>query len=53
MFDIGGQEDLDSRVARCIFACRIPFDVFRSPYWNEVLTVDSKPKRCKATIMRS
>eukprot|EP01018_Ginkgo_biloba_P023395 Gb_41608 [translate_table: standard] len=37
MMDVGGREDVDSRVARCIYACGISFNVVRSPYWQDMV----------------
>eukprot|EP01018_Ginkgo_biloba_P032553 Gb_29675 [translate_table: standard] len=37
MMDIGGREDVDSRVARCIYACGISFNVVRSPYSQDMV----------------
>eukprot|EP01018_Ginkgo_biloba_P004698 Gb_23227 [translate_table: standard] len=37
MMDVGGREDIDSRVARCIYTCSISFNVVRSPYWQDMV----------------
>jgi hypothetical protein len=36
MFNNQKREDTESRVARAIFACGIPFNVVRSPYWKDM-----------------
>ena len=33
MLNNQGREEVESRVARAIFACGIPFNVVRSPFW--------------------
>jgi len=35
MFDMGGRDETDNRVARAIYACGLPFNVVRSPYWQD------------------
>ena len=37
MFNIQKREETESRVARAIFACGIPFNVVRSPYWKDMV----------------
>eukprot|EP01018_Ginkgo_biloba_P024742 Gb_03949 [translate_table: standard] len=37
MMDVGKREDVDSRVARCIYACDISFNVVRSHYWRDMV----------------
>ena len=32
LVNVQGREEFDSRVARCIYACGLPFNVVRSPY---------------------
>jgi hypothetical protein len=45
MFDMGGRDETDSRVARAIYACGIPFNVVWSPYWQDMLrAVNDAPK---------
>eukprot|EP01018_Ginkgo_biloba_P003434 Gb_31361 [translate_table: standard] len=49
MIDVGGREDVDSRVARCIYACSISFNVVRSPYWQDMVrAINDGPKGYKA-----
>ena len=35
--DQGGRDDVDSKVYRFLYACGIPFNVHRSPYWHEMV----------------
>ena len=37
MFNNQKREKTESRVARAIFACGIPFNVVRSPYWKDMV----------------
>jgi hypothetical protein len=37
MFNNQKREETESRVARAIFACGIPFNVVRSPYWKGIV----------------
>eukprot|EP01018_Ginkgo_biloba_P032753 Gb_36057 [translate_table: standard] len=39
MVDVGRREDVDSRVARCIYACGISFNVVHSHYWQDMVRV--------------
>jgi hypothetical protein len=43
MFDMGGRDEMDNRVARAIFACGIPFNVVQSPYWQDMLRAVNGP----------
>ncbi|XP_020596293.1 uncharacterized protein LOC110036238 isoform X2 [Phalaenopsis equestris] len=36
------RDDVDSKVIRCLCANGIPFDVLRSPYWDEMVSAISK-----------
>eukprot|EP01018_Ginkgo_biloba_P021027 Gb_40274 [translate_table: standard] len=48
MMDVGGREDVDSRVARCIYACGVSFNVVRSPYWQDMVrAINDGPKGYK------
>eukprot|EP01018_Ginkgo_biloba_P037272 Gb_00443 [translate_table: standard] len=48
MMDVGGREDVDNRVARCIYACNISFNVVRSPYWQVMVrAINDGPKGYK------
>eukprot|EP01018_Ginkgo_biloba_P022730 Gb_08711 [translate_table: standard] len=48
MMDVGGREDVDSRVARCIYACGISFNLPRSPYWQDMMrAINDGPKGYK------
>ena len=45
MFDMGGRDETDNKVARAIYACGIPFNVVRSPYWKDRLrAMNDAPK---------
>ena len=37
LVNVQAREETDSRVARCIYACGIPFNVVRSPYWQDMI----------------
>ena len=37
MVNVQVREEVDSKVARYIYACGIPFNVVRSPYWQEMI----------------
>jgi len=48
MFNNQEREEADSRVARAIYACGIPFNVVRSPYWQDpVRAINSAPQGYK------
>eukprot|EP01018_Ginkgo_biloba_P009837 Gb_26532 [translate_table: standard] len=48
MMDVGGREDVNSRFARCIYACGISFNVVRSPYWQDMVrAINDGPKGYK------
>eukprot|EP01018_Ginkgo_biloba_P000099 Gb_18470 [translate_table: standard] len=48
MMDVGRREDVDSHVARCIYACGISFNVGRSPYWQDMVrAINDGPKGYK------
>eukprot|EP01018_Ginkgo_biloba_P029099 Gb_23940 [translate_table: standard] len=48
MIDVGGREDVDNRVARCIYVCGISFNVVRSPYWQDMVrAINDGPKGYK------
>ena len=40
--NVQAREETDSRVARCIYACGIPFNVVRSPYWQDMIRAVNK-----------
>eukprot|EP00253_Pinus_taeda_P036712 PITA_36712 len=43
--DEGCKNDVDSKVYRFLYACGIPFNVLRSPYWHEmVFAINDAPK---------
>lgn len=42
MLERQGGEEVDSRVARTIFVCGIPFNVVRSPYWQHLVRAINK-----------
>eukprot|EP00253_Pinus_taeda_P002383 PITA_02383 len=37
LVNVQPREETDSRVVRCIYACGIPFNVVRSPYWQDMI----------------
>ena len=37
LVNVQGREEADTRVARAIYACGIPFNVVRSPYWHDLV----------------
>ena len=37
LVNVQGREEADTRVARAIYACGIPFNVARSPYWHDLV----------------
>eukprot|EP00253_Pinus_taeda_P034430 PITA_34430 len=37
LVDMQAREKTDSKVARCIYACGIPFNVVLSPYWKDMI----------------
>lgn len=48
MFDMGGRDETDNRVSRAIYACGLPFNVVRSPYWQDMLkAVNEAPRGYK------
>ena len=42
LVNVQAREETDSRVARCIYACGIPFNVVRSPYWQDMIRAVNK-----------
>jgi hypothetical protein len=36
-FDTGGRDEVDAKVARFLYACGVPFNVLRSPYWHDMV----------------
>eukprot|EP01018_Ginkgo_biloba_P033073 Gb_05464 [translate_table: standard] len=51
MMDVGKREDVDSRVARCIYACDISFNVVHSPYWQDMVrAINDCPKGYKTPL---
>eukprot|EP00253_Pinus_taeda_P025659 PITA_25659 len=46
--DEGCRNDVDSKVYRFLYACGIPFNVLRSPYWHEMVSaINDAPKGYK------
>eukprot|EP00253_Pinus_taeda_P024027 PITA_24027 len=45
LVNVQAREETDSRVARCIYACGIPFNVVRSPYWQDMIRVVNKARQ--------
>ena len=37
LVNVQGREEADTRLARAIYACGIPFNVIRSPYWHDLV----------------
>eukprot|EP00253_Pinus_taeda_P025103 PITA_25103 len=47
--DEGCRNDVDSKLYRFLYACGIPFNVLRSPYWHEmVYAINDAPKGYKS-----
>jgi hypothetical protein len=47
--DIGGRDEVDAKVARFLYACGVPFNVLRSPYWHDVVkAINEAPKGYKS-----
>ena len=45
MFKISNKEDVDQRIARCLYGNGIPFNVVRSPLWADmVYAINNAPK---------
>jgi hypothetical protein len=43
--DIGGRDEVDAKVLRFLYACGIPFNVLRSPYWHDLVkAINEAPK---------
>jgi hypothetical protein len=43
--DQGCRDDVDAKVSRFLYACGIPFNVLRSPYWHEMVqAINGAPK---------
>jgi hypothetical protein len=40
--DITGREEVDAKVARFFYACGVPFNVLRSPYWHSMVKAINK-----------
>jgi hypothetical protein len=53
--DIGGRDEVDTKVVHFLYACGIPFNVLRSPYWHDLVKGSNeappmrKPKLCYLT----
>ena len=47
--DYGGRDDVDAKVLHFLYACGIPFNVLRSPYWHEMVeAICTAPTRYKS-----
>ena len=47
--DEGCRNDVDSKVYRFLYACGVPFNVLRSPYWHEMVSaINDAPKGYKS-----
>jgi hypothetical protein len=42
LFDITHREEVDAKVARFLYACGVPFNVLRSPYWHSMIKAINK-----------
>jgi len=42
LFDVTGREEVDAKVARFLYACGVPFNVLRSPYWHAMVKAINK-----------
>eukprot|EP00253_Pinus_taeda_P018744 PITA_18744 len=42
LVNVQAREEIDSRATRCIYACGIPFNVVRSPYWQDMIRAINK-----------
>lgn len=48
LVNMQGREEVETRVARAIYACGIPFNVVRSPYWKDMVrAINTTPKGFK------
>jgi len=48
MINTQGREEAESRVAGTIYACGIPFNVVRSPYWQDMVReINTAPQEFK------
>jgi hypothetical protein len=48
MVNVQGREEAETRVARDIYACGIPFNVVRSPYWQGIVrAINTAPQGFK------
>jgi len=48
LVNMQGREEAETRVARAIYACGIPFNVVRSPYWQDMVrAINTTPKGFK------
>ena len=47
--DEGCRNDVDSKIFRFLYACGVPFNVLRSPYWHEMVSaINDAPKGYKS-----
>jgi hypothetical protein len=53
-FDTGGRDEVDAKVARFLYACGVPFNVLRSPYWHDMVRAinEKAPQGYRAPAMR-
>jgi hypothetical protein len=48
MVNVQGREEVETRVARAIYACGIPFNVVWSPYWQDMVrAINTTPQGFK------
>ena len=49
--DEGCRNDLDSKIFRFLYACGVPFNVLRSPYWHEMVSaINDAPKGYRSPL---
>ncbi|XP_077219745.1 uncharacterized protein LOC143853935 [Tasmannia lanceolata] len=49
MFNISSREEVDQKIARCLYGNGIPFHVVRSPLWADMITaINNAPKGYKS-----
>jgi hypothetical protein len=53
-FDTGGRDEVDTKVARFLYACGVPFNVLHSPYCHDMVRAinEKAPQGYRAPTMR-
>ena len=47
--DIGGRDEVDAKMVKFLYACGIPFNMLRSPYWHDLVkAINEAPKGYKS-----